>query len=70
MGNITAGIDLISRLRKFYGKKHEAYGLTVPLLTTSSGEKFGKSAGNAVFIDSSLTTLIKCINISLMFQMI
>ena len=56
MGNITAGIDLISRLKKFYDKKHEAYGLTVPLLTTSSGEKFGKSAGNAVFIDSSLTT--------------
>ena len=47
MGNITAGIDLISRLKKFYDKKHEAYGLTVPLLTTSSGEKFGKSAGNA-----------------------
>ena len=38
MGNITAGIDLISRLKKFYDKKHEAYGLTVPLLTTSSGE--------------------------------
>ena len=55
-GNITAGIDLISRLRKFHDKKHEAYGLTVPLLTTSSGEKFGKSAGNAVFIDSNLTT--------------
>ncbi|ODV92314.1 hypothetical protein CANCADRAFT_84858 [Tortispora caseinolytica NRRL Y-17796] len=48
-GNITAGLDLVSRL----GGK--AYGITVPLLTTPSGEKFGKSAGNAVFLDSSLT---------------
>lgn len=32
-----------------------AYGLTMPLLTTSSGEKFGKSAGNAVWLDESLT---------------
>lgn len=56
-GNITAGIDLISRLQSHYGeKKEQAYGLTVPLLTTPSGEKFGKSAGNAVFISESLTT--------------
>ncbi|CAK9440211.1 uncharacterized protein LODBEIA_P43110 [Lodderomyces beijingensis] len=57
-GNITAGIDLISRLRKRTedGDAREAYGVTVPLLTTPSGEKFGKSAGNAVFIDSKLTT--------------
>lgn len=52
-GNITAGIDLISRLRK--DPKKEAYGATVPLLTTPSGEKFGKSAGNAVWLDSKLT---------------
>lgn len=51
-GNITAGIDLISRLRQ---TKLQAYGLTVPLLTTASGEKFGKSAGNAVFIDREIT---------------
>ena len=31
-------------------------GLTVPLLTTSSGEKFGKSAGNAVWLDRKLTS--------------
>lgn len=48
-GNITAGIDFISRV---LGLPVSAYGLTVPLLTTASGEKFGKSAGNAVFIDS------------------
>lgn len=56
-GNITAGIDLISRLQrqKNDSKALPAYGLTVPLLTTPSGEKFGKSAGNAVFISEELT---------------
>ncbi|CAI5760708.1 unnamed protein product [Candida verbasci] len=50
-GNITAGTDLIQKtLRK------EAYGITVPLLLTLNGEKFGKSAGNAIFIDSKLTS--------------
>lgn len=33
-----------------------AYGLTMPLLTTASGEKFGKSAGNAVWLDPSMTS--------------
>ncbi|KAM3162962.1 Tyrosine--tRNA ligase [Lachancea thermotolerans] len=51
-GNITAGIDLISRI----GSKSQPFGLTVPLLTTSTGEKFGKSAGNAVFIDPTMNT--------------
>ncbi|KKY13332.1 putative tyrosyl-trna mitochondrial precursor (tyrosine-trna ligase) [Diplodia seriata] len=32
------------------------YGLTVPLLTTSSGEKFGKSAGNAVWLSPEMTS--------------
>lgn len=61
-GNITAGVDFISRVQRHYGgvgekgKELPAYGITAPLLTTSSGEKFGKSAGNAVFISSQLTT--------------
>ncbi|KAK6202818.1 tyrosyl-tRNA synthetase [Scheffersomyces amazonensis] len=63
-GNITAGIDLISRLQRQQSEEVEntsktsssAYGMTVPLLTTPSGEKFGKSAGNAVFIDKSMTS--------------
>ncbi|CAN6624028.1 tyrosine--tRNA ligase, mitochondrial [Trichomonascus vanleenenianus] len=57
-GNITAGTDLISRLRghlKGDMAKNDAYGITVPLLTTPSGEKFGKSAGNAVWLDGELT---------------
>lgn len=59
-GNITAGIDLIQRLQLQYAsdgqKSDEVFGLTVPLLTTPSGEKFGKSAGNAVWLDPSLTS--------------
>lgn len=60
-GNITAGIDLISRLQKHFkngkdSKELPAYGMTVPLLTTPSGAKFGKSAGNAVFINEQETS--------------
>ncbi len=50
-GNITAGIDLI---RKTQGG--EAFGITLPLLSTSTGEKFGKSAGNAVWLDPNRTS--------------
>lgn len=50
-GNITAGIELIRRVRGA-----EAFGITFPLLATSSGEKFGKSAGNAVWLDPARTS--------------
>ncbi len=50
-GNITAGIDLI---RKKTGK--EAYGFTMPLVTTKDGKKLGKSEGNAVWLDKNLTS--------------
>jgi tyrosyl-tRNA synthetase len=50
-GNITAGIELIRRVRGA-----EAFGITFPLLATSSGEKFGKSAGNAVWLDPNRTS--------------
>lgn len=42
-GNITAGTDLIG---KILGSNHVALGITIPLLTTSSGKKIGKSEGN------------------------
>lgn len=54
-GNITAGVDLILRLKP-KGDESKLFGITVPLLTTPLGEKFGKSAGNAVFIDPKMTT--------------
>lgn len=50
-GNIVAGIDLIRRRHGGQG-----YGLTWPLLTTADGAKFGKSAGNAVWLDAALTS--------------
>ncbi len=50
-GNITAGIDLVRKLRG-----QAVYGMTCPLVTTSSGEKFGKTAGNAVWLDPARTS--------------
>jgi tyrosyl-tRNA synthetase len=63
-GNICAGMDAVSHMRKIrqLDDQHQAdpdprlaaYGLTTPLLTTASGEKFGKSAGNAVWLDRQM----------------
>jgi tyrosyl-tRNA synthetase len=50
-GNIVAGIDLVRRR-----SGGQAYGLVWPLLTTADGQKFGKSAGNAVWLDPSMTS--------------
>ncbi|MDE0073674.1 MAG: tyrosine--tRNA ligase [Gammaproteobacteria bacterium] len=50
-GNITAGIELIRRVR---GAR--AYGVTFPLLTTSSGTKFGKTESGTVWLDPARTT--------------
>jgi tyrosyl-tRNA synthetase len=49
-GNITAGMDLIRRVR---GGK--AYGVVLPLITTASGAKFGKTEAGAVWLDPQLT---------------
>ncbi len=49
-GNITAGIDLIRKLR---GKT--AYGITFPLLTTASGQKFGKTEAGTIWLDPERT---------------
>ena len=51
-GNITAGTDLVHRMR---GKT--AYGLTFPLLLDSTGKKFGKSEGNALFLNGEMTSV-------------
>jgi tyrosyl-tRNA synthetase len=51
-GNITAGIDLIRRVAG-----EPAHGLTVPLVTSAAGEKFGKSTGGgSLWLDEALTT--------------
>lgn len=58
-GNITAGIDLISKKRQDEKEdlQSRAFGITIPLLLTSTGEKFGKSAGNAVWLDETMTSV-------------
>lgn len=50
-GNIVAGIDLIRRVE---GKS--AFGITFPLITTSSGAKMGKTAAGAVWLDAERTS--------------
>ena len=50
-GNITSGIELI---RRKLGK--EAYGMVMPLVTDSNGVKFGKTEGNALWLDKNKTS--------------
>jgi tyrosyl-tRNA synthetase len=50
-GNITAGTELIRR-----AAGGEAHALTLPLVTTASGTKFGKTAAGAVWLDPAETT--------------
>lgn len=50
-GNITTGIELI---KKKLGK--EAYAFTMPLILDATGKKFGKSEGNALWLDRNKTT--------------
>jgi tyrosyl-tRNA synthetase len=50
-GNLTSGTDLIHRVE---GKS--AHILATPLITNSDGKKFGKSEGNAVWLDSEFTS--------------
>jgi len=68
-GNIIAGMDAINYINKTHydprfriekeGKDYlhdKPMGFTVPLLATSSGEKFGKSAGNAIWLEKEMTS--------------
>ncbi|MEQ1899004.1 MAG: tyrosine--tRNA ligase [Vicinamibacterales bacterium] len=50
-GNITAGIELIRRLRAV-----KVHGLVLPLVTTSGGAKFGKTEAGAVWLDPERTS--------------
>ena len=50
-GNITAGIDLIRKLR---GAR--AYGLVLPLVTTTAGVKFGKTEAGTIWLDPNRTS--------------
>jgi tyrosyl-tRNA synthetase len=50
-GNIVAGVDLVRRL-----DARQVFGLTFPLLLTASGEKMGKTATGAVWLDAGRTS--------------
>ncbi|MDR3156949.1 MAG: tyrosine--tRNA ligase [Lactobacillales bacterium] len=50
-GNITAGIELLRKKANVVG-----HAFTVPLITDSTGKKFGKSEGNAIWLDSQKTS--------------
>jgi tyrosyl-tRNA synthetase len=51
-GNITAGIELIGKR-----ERRQVYGLVFPLVTNSSGTKFGKSEAGNVWLDGSRTSV-------------
>jgi tyrosyl-tRNA synthetase len=53
-GNITAGLELIRRV-----EGTTAHALTLPLVTTASGTKFGKTEAGAVWLDPSRTSPYK-----------
>jgi len=50
-GNMVSGVDLVRRILQ-----RQAYALTVPLVTRQDGEKFGKSAAGAVWLDAERTS--------------
>jgi tyrosyl-tRNA synthetase len=50
-GNIVAGVELVRRVRQA-----TVFGITFPLITTSSGDKMGKTAKGAVWLDAAKTT--------------
>jgi len=50
-GNITAGIELIRRV-----KGEAVYGITLPLVTKTDGNKFGKTESGAIWLDASKTS--------------
>jgi tyrosyl-tRNA synthetase len=72
-GNICAGMDAVDHMRKYHGDENEAqanpldatFGLTTPLLTTATGEKFGKSAGNAVWLDRDMLSSFDLYQVSM-----
>jgi len=51
-GNIVGGIELVRKVQNA-----EVHALTIPLILNSSGEKLGKSAGNAVWLRQDMTSL-------------
>ena len=58
-GNILSGINLISKVLGNKDKSNSAHGIVYPLITDSSGEKFGKSTGGNITINPNETSPYK-----------
>lgn len=92
-GNILFGVEAVKQIAKNHVVPDlrnpmtddlvKPIGFTTPLLTSSSGEKMGKSSGNAIWLDSSLTSTfdlyqvfistsrpIKCVNFEANLQLV
>ena len=54
MGNIVSGYELITRLDSRH--RREVFGILLPLVTSESGDKFGKSAGAPVWLSKVKTS--------------
>lgn len=73
-GNILFGMEAVKQLgsntaiqedrRNMDDDLQKPNGLTTPLLTSPSGEKFGKSAGNAIWLDPDLTSVFDLYGVS------
>jgi tyrosyl-tRNA synthetase len=73
-GNIVTGIEAVKYIVRNHSEPGvnekaddalmQPFGFTVPLLTTSTGEKFGKSAGNAIWLDKDMTSCFDLYQVS------
>ncbi|NRA28857.1 MAG: tyrosine--tRNA ligase [Parvularculaceae bacterium] len=55
-GNIVNGVELIRRVGATQGEERSSFGLTTPLVTTSSGKKMGKTENGAVWLNADRTS--------------
>lgn len=77
-GNILFGMDAVKAISK--NTMHEQLrnpldkdvdrpiGITTPLLTNAAGEKFGKSAGNAIWLDKDMTSTFELYQVGTAIQ--
>lgn len=54
--NDTSMVGSAQSTEEAKGVSKDPMGFTVPLLTTAAGDKFGKSAGNAIWLDQEMTS--------------
>ncbi|WP_153368845.1 tyrosine--tRNA ligase [Candidatus Phytoplasma sacchari] len=55
-GNITSGLELIRKMEFSKNNKKKPLGFSIPLLLDNKGVKFGKSEGNALWLDNKLSS--------------